>query len=144
MHCLTRILMAFLLLFWSYGSNLVAGQVYTPKPGTLERKEINNALRGIIEKELKKPVVFRIDSLKVQKGWAFLYGVLLEKSGKRMDYRDTPYQELIDAGLFDDWFCALLRKEGESWQVMDHALGSTDVPFSDWAERYYAPPDIFK
>jgi hypothetical protein len=89
-------------------------------------------------------VLFRIDALNVQDGWAFLRGVPLKKSGTRMDYRGTRYQKLIDAGTFDDWICALLRKEGERWRVVSHVIGATDVPFVDWAERYHAPAGILK
>ena len=115
-----------------------------PKPGSSERKQITDALRSVVEKELKKPVVFRIDALKVQDGWAFLRGVPLKKSGAPMDYRGTRYQKLIDAGTFDDWICALLQKEGGRWLVVTHVIGATDVPFVDWAERYHAPAGIFK
>ena len=97
-----------------------------------------------MESELKKPVVSRIDALKVQTGWAFLRGAPLHKSGKTMDYRGTPYQKMIEAGTFDDWICALLNKEGNRWRVVAHAIGATDVPFVDWAERHHAPAVIFK
>jgi hypothetical protein len=119
-------------------------QPHTPKPGSSERKQITDALRWVVEKELKKPVVFRIDALNVQDGWAFLRGVPMQKSGKRMDYRGTRYQESIEAGTFDDWICALLRKEANRWRVVDHVIGATDVPFVDWAERHHAPAGIFK
>jgi hypothetical protein len=141
---LISLVMAVLLVVWVCGSGLAAEGGYTPKPGSPERKQISGELRKVVESELKKPVRFRIDALKVRNGWAFLRGVLLNKSGKPMDYRGTPYQESIEAGTFDDWFCALLHKEGNRWQVVAHAIGATDVPFADWAERYHAPPGIFK
>ncbi len=137
-------LMAVLLAVWVYGFGFAAEGSYTPKPGSPERKQITDELRKVVERELKKPVLFRINALKASNGWAFFRGVLLEKSGKPMDYRGTPYQESIEAGTFDDWICALLRKERDQWQVVAHAIGATDVPFTDWAEHYHAPPSIFK
>ena len=125
------------------GPGLAAQQPYTPKPGSPERKQIADALRVVVEKELDKPVMFRIDALNVQDGWAFLRGVPLDTSGKRMDYRGTRYQASIAAGTFDDWICALLHKEGQRWQVVVHVIGATDVPFVDWPERYRAPKSIF-
>ena len=101
-------------------------------------------LRAVVERELKKPVMFRIDALKVHDGWAFLRGVPLETSGRKMNYRGTPYWEMIQAGMFDDWICALLHKEDQQWQVVVHSIGATDVPFTSWAARYQAPPDIFE
>jgi hypothetical protein len=146
MRYLANIMMVLFLGLGVQNSLLAAERIYTPKLGTPERKAINDALRGAVEKELKKPVIFRIDVLNVMNGWAFLRGIPLEKSGKRMDYRGTPYQELIDAGMFDDWICALLNKEGNGtrWRVVVYALGATDVPFIGWVERYHAPPGIFK
>jgi hypothetical protein len=141
---LISLVMAVLLVLWVCGSGLAAEGGYTPKPGSPERKQISGELRKVVESELKKPVRIRIDALKVRNGWAFLRGVLLDKSGKPMDYRGTPYQESIEAGTFDDWLCALLHNEGNRWQVVAHAIGATDVPFADWAERYHAPPGIFK
>jgi len=121
-----------------------AQQKVNVDPGSPERKQNADALRAVVEKELNKPVVFRIDALNVQDDWAFLRGVPLQKSGRRMDYRGTRYQARIDAGTFDDWICALLRKERGQWHVITHEIGATDVPFVDWSERYQAPQGIFK
>jgi hypothetical protein len=113
--------MAVLLALRVCGSGLAAEGSYTPKPGSPERRQIIGALREVVERELKKPVLFRIDALKVQDGWAFLRGVPLEKSGKPMDYRGTPFQESIVAGTFDDWAArCCTRKEivGEWWRML--------------------------
>lgn len=146
MKCLANIVLALLLSLSIYDALLAAERTYTTQPRTTERKEISNALRRVVEKELKKSVKFHIDALNVRNGWAFMRGVPLKKSGKRMDYKGTNYQESINAGTFDDWICSLLRKESKDarWRVVVYTLGATDVPFADWAERYHAPPDIFK
>lgn len=60
-------LMAVLLAVWVCGSGLAAAEGgYTPKPGSPERKQISGGLREVVERELKKPVLFRIDALKVR------------------------------------------------------------------------------
>ncbi len=125
------------------GAALAAG-IHTPRPGSVERKQIIAALRRVVERELARPVRFRIDAIRVSDRWAFLRGVPLEKSGTRMDYRGTPYQSRIEAGTFDDWICALLQKDGQRWRVVEHELGATDAPFVDWAARHRAPVEIFK
>src|SRR5262245_1372085 len=102
-----------------------ARQNESVKPGSPERRQIADALRSVVAKELNKAVVFRIDALNVQDEWAFLRGVPLEKSGQRIDYRGTRYQALIDAGTFDDWICALLVKERGRWRVVTHVIGAT-------------------
>ena len=120
------------------------GQPYTPAPQTAERKAIADALRVPVEKELKKSVVFKIDHLKVQDGWAFLRGVPQRPNGKPMDYSNTSYRRQKELGMFDDQISALLQKRGEKWVVVTYDIGATDVVYLDWAEKYKAPPAIFE
>lgn len=119
-------------------------QTSTPKAGSLERKALMDALRIPVEKELGKKVLFKIDHLKVLDGWAFLRGLPLQPNGKAVDYRNTPYQERIADGTFDDGICALLKKEGDRWIVITYQIGATDVPWVSWEEEYKAPAAIFK
>ena len=60
-----------------------------------------------------------------------------------MDYRGTRYEELQRDGVFDDWVCALLRREGGRWRVVAHSIGATDVVYATWPEDYHAPRAIF-
>lgn len=120
------------------------GQPYTPAPQTPERKAIADALRVPVQAKLKKSVVFKIDHLKVQDGWAFLRGVPQRPDGKPIDYRDTPYRERIKLGMFDDGISALLKKEGDRWAVVTYDIGATDVVYLDWPEKHKAPPAIFQ
>ena len=117
---------------------------YTPAPRTAERKAIADALRVPVEKEMKKSVVFKIDHLKVQGGWAFLRGVPQRPDGKPMDYSSTSYRRQKELGMFDDQISALLQKKGEKWVVVTYNIGATDVVYLDWAEKYKAPPAIFE
>jgi hypothetical protein len=120
------------------------GQPYTPAPQTPERKAIADALRVPVEKKLKKSVVFKIDHLKVQDGWAFLRGVPQRPDGKPMDYSDTSYRQQMELGIFDDQISALLKKEDGKWVVVVYDIGATDVVYLDWAEKHKAPPAIFE
>lgn len=144
LNYLIKSLIALLGCIWVSSSGFANEVGYTPQPGTIERKQLLRGLREVVEIELKKPVIFRIDTLRVSGGWAYIRGVPLKKSGKPMDYRDTPYQESIKAGVFDDWICALLQKQGKQWVVVAHAIGATDMPFINWAEHYRAPAEIFE
>jgi hypothetical protein len=103
-----------------------------------------DALRIPVKRELKKGVIFKIDALKVQDGWAFVRGVPKSPDGGPMDYRGTVYEENRRQGVFDDWFCALLRKRGEHWQVVTYSIGATDVAYEGWDEKYHAPATIFR
>lgn len=119
----------------------------TPGPGSPLRKAVVDALRPVVGKELgKKPggIVFRIEHLKVQNGWAFLRGTPLRANGKRMDYRGTRYEQALREGMFDDGVVALLRRQNGRWRVIASVIGATDVPYEDWDRRYKAPRAIFR
>jgi hypothetical protein len=120
------------------------GQPYTPASQTAERKAIADALRVPVEMKLKKSVVFKIDHLKVQDGWAFLRGVPQRPDGRPVDYSDTSYRRQKELGMFDDQISALLKKEDGKWVVVVYDIGATDVVYLDWAEKHKAPPAIFE
>jgi len=136
-------------IFWLIALCLVSltafGQSwYTPPPGDPERQALMDALRTPVERELRKRVIFKVDHLKVQDGWAFMRGVPLHPDSSPMDYRGTPYQQAIDDGVFDDWICALLRWQRGTWRVKQYVIGATDVVYADWSRRFGAPPGIFR
>ena len=116
----------------------------TPPPGDPERKVIMDALRTPVERALRKRVIFKVDLLKVQAGWAFMRGAPLRSDSSPMDYRGTPYRQLIDDGMFDDWICALFHGRGGKWEVVQYVIGATDVVYADWSRRFGAPPGIFR
>jgi len=133
-------LIAFSLNFSGFAQTLS----YTPKANSAERKLILDALRSPVESELKKTVLFKVDHLKALGEWAFMRGVPLRPDGKKMDYKGTPYEEAIKEGIFDDWICALLRREKGKWRVVIYTIGATDVAYEGWDEEYKAPKEIFK
>lgn len=114
-----------------------------PAAGSAERRAILDALRAPVEKELKRKVVFKVDHLETQAGWAFLRGVPQQPGGRAMDYRGTPYEEAEREGAFDDWVCALLRRERGRWRVVTYNIGATDVVYSNWPEEHGAPRALF-
>lgn len=127
-----------------YFSVLPQNAPYTPKPNTIERKQILDALRSPVESELRGAVVFKVDHLKLQSGWAFMRGVPQRPDGKRVDYTGTPYEEAVKEGAFDDWICALLHKEKDKWRVVKYIIGATDVAYEGWDKEFKAPAEIFR
>lgn len=115
----------------------------TPKQGSADRKAIMDGLRIPIEKDLKQKVIFQVNHLKMQGNWAFFSGKNLTTTGKAINYRKTKYKEAIESDAFDDWTCALLKKEGKKWKVVNFAIGATDVVWDGWYEQYKAPKSIF-
>lgn len=120
-----------------------AQKVYTPEKGSAERTAILNALRVPVEKELKQKIVFNIENFKVQGNWAFISGDPQDVNGNKPNYKNTPYQEAIEADMFDNNFFALLKKTGAKWKVITHAIGCTDVCYATWWKDYKAPKAIF-
>jgi hypothetical protein len=108
-----------------------------------ERTAVLDALRVPVRKELKKPVLFKVDHLKMQDGWAFMTGEPQQPGGKAMDYRGTRYQKATDDGVFDDWICALLRRKKGKWTVLRYRIGATDVAWIGWDAEFKAPKGIF-
>jgi len=116
---------------------------YTPDKGSAERKAITDALRAPIERKLKQQVIFKVDHLKVQSGWAFLLGAPHRPDGGQIDYRDTPYADAYNAGAFDNNVMALLHKVGGQWRVVQYVIGATDVAYAGWDRKFHAPSAIF-
>jgi hypothetical protein len=136
-----------LLLVISYalcGTTWAQEVASSPQPGSTERKAILRALRVAVQTELKRQILFKVDHLKVQNQWAFLRGVPQQPNGKPMNYKGTPYQEASRLGVFDDWICALLRKQRGKWRVVTYVIGATDVAYDGWDKQYQAPAAIFK
>ena len=101
-------------------------------------------MRPAFEKDLKQKVIFQVDRLKVQRGWAFLVGQPRQPNGKPINYKHTAYQEAIANGAFGGDYCALLHKTKDRWKLVTYRIGMTDVPWVTWDRDYHAPPAIFK
>lgn len=121
----------------------LAQKVYTPGKGSAERTAILSALRVPVEKELKQKIQFSVEEFKSNGTWAFLSGDPQNMSGGKPNYKKTPYQEAIDADMFDNNFFALLKKTGGKWKVVTYEIGCTDVCYASWWKKYKAPKAIF-
>jgi hypothetical protein len=105
-----------------------AAGITTPKIGSPERKGIMDALRGPVQARLKKNVIFRVGTLRVGEGWAFLQGNALRPDGT----------ELGDEDLWGE-LTALLRKRDGKWTVAHWGL-ATDTSVMDEAVEKF--PDL--
>ena len=108
-----------------YDSN-TSDSTFTPKPGSPERVAICDALRVYVEKQhamapLKKKIVFKIDSIKVNGNYAFFDGSPIYADGTAVLYE----------GLPDMAYVFLLHKAAGRWTVLADLCG-TDVPGAEW------------
>ncbi len=120
-----------------------AGGTYTPPPGSGERGAIMDGIRGQIVGELRQPVIFKVEWLRVRDGYAFLKAQPRRPDGGPIDFRKTKFREAAAEGMFDGGVLALLKKNGTRWEAVDWTLGATDLPYGDWWKKYRAPRSIF-
>ena len=115
----------------------------TPEKGSKERTAIVSALRVPVEKELRQKIQFSIQTIRMQGNWAFINGEPQSANGGKPDYAITKYADVIEEGMFDNNFQALLKKTGGKWKVVEFAIGCTDVCWLGWDEIHKAPKAIF-
>jgi hypothetical protein len=104
---------------------VLAETAYTPKPGTAERKEICDGLRSFIiseysEKKLPKPIVLKVDYLKVSGDYCWIEALPMFEDGS-----DAVPQFLPDIG-----YSHCLKRINVGWHVILD-LSRTDVPDGD-------------
>lgn len=122
-------------------------RVLHPAPGTAERKAILDGLRPAVERDLHQKVVFEVQTLNVQDGFAFLDGIPRTASGGNIDYSRTRYAAELEEGILDGGddanIFALLKLNGAKWKLLTFVIGPTDVAYADWWRRFRAPKAIF-
>ena len=122
---------------------LAQNSVYTPKPGSPERKAIMNALRGPVEHDLKMPVIFVVTHpeifFRVKQGWAFVGADFQHPNGDPMG--EAYYKSSNDQK--SDTVVALLHCIHGKWHVVTHDTGATDVEWPEWPAKYHTPPGLF-
>ena len=120
-----------------------AQSVHTPEKGSAERKDILDALRVPVERDLKQPIIFAIDNFNVAGNWAFIAGSSQTPDGGRPDFKRTKYADAIKYGAFDNNVFALLKRQAGKWKVVTHLIGCTDVCYATWWKDYRAPKALF-
>lgn len=109
-----------------------------------ERSAILDAARVPIVARLGKPVLFRVDRLTREGGWAFLLADLEDGQGRPIDYAGTPLAGAWNNGMVSKSCAVLLRREADGWTVVDSRIGPTDVAWGGWASQHRAPPSLFR
>lgn len=117
-------------------------QVVQPGAKSPLRKEVLDALRPAIEKDLKQKVIFQVQTLRVYKGWAFADVHPRRPDGKEIDFRKTKYKELLDQDVFggETTFALLRLNSKKKWVVREFVIGPTDVAWIAWMEPPYSAP----
>ena len=122
----------------------LAQSARTPAAGTPERKAIMEALRVPAEKDLKQKVIFNVDILRVAGDWAYARVSPTRPDGGEIDFSKTKYQEQIEFGAFEPQGEALLRRDGDEWEVLEWVFGANDVPSAGWPDKYQMPKSLLQ
>jgi hypothetical protein len=113
-------------------------------PTPAERRAILDAFRPTVQRALGgRRIKFVVNHLGAEKGWAFLEATVVRPDGRPISFVGTPLADAAEAGAVDPGVCALLRRKGKRWVIVDQALFPTDVPWEPWMKRYAAPRSVY-
>lgn len=116
---------------------------YTPARNTAERSAIMDAARVPMLRELGQKVIFLVKELRTDGEWCFLMAEPLQPNSKKLDWYSTPYANDWANDAMSNLVMILMRKQGNSWQVVDYVVGPTDVHWYNWIDGYGLPERLF-
>jgi hypothetical protein len=89
-----------------------ASRVYTPFPGSMERREILDAVRLKVRELHELDVIFVVKTMKVCNGWAWVHSLPRSKDG---------------SGRYEDFYALLQKKQGR-WVIAEIPCTEPDNP----------------
>ena len=127
-----------IVLSLAVGPGACAQGPHTPAPGSAERQAILDAARVKVAADLSytDPILFRVEDLKVDKGWALLNGQPVTPAGKPIQ------KNCIES---DQLTVVLLRFKDGAWHVeRGGTTCATDAFWLQWQKEFGAPSEIFE
>ncbi|GGB37611.1 hypothetical protein GCM10011316_07180 [Roseibium aquae] len=118
--------LVFAFTWMSLCSPGIAASAYEPARGSKERQDILNAIRPLVEARLNPPVEFVVNYMQTAEGWAFVHVSPQRPGGGIIDLRGTTYAGSADYMDGAETY-ALLRFQYDRWNIIDYAIGPTDV-----------------
>jgi hypothetical protein len=126
MRTKTKILAAALCALSSPAS---AQATRTPPLGSAERRDVLDALRPSVEARFRVTVRFVPRELCVHGDWALVIADARRPDGGEVPWRNYMSREEHDVGGHE--VSAVLRRRGGRWNLIDSAIGATDVWYED-------------
>ncbi|MBB07590.1 MAG: hypothetical protein CMP28_05115 [Roseibacillus sp.] len=121
---------------------LVAGAApVVPQKGSKEFREIMAAVTDPVEDAVHQTVTFRINHIRMEKGWAFVDALPLTKEGKRINYAGTMFEDWIEEA--DEVLWVLLRYKRGRWYIVEKEFFTAEGTWIDWPRYFRAPQGIF-
>jgi hypothetical protein len=121
-----------------------AAEIESPPRGSPLRTELLDAVRPAFEEQVGAPVEFVVHDLNVMGDWAYGNVRLQRPGGAEIDWSATKFAEDVKQGMFDaENNVFLLQREGEAWNLVELALGPTDVAWDWWRQQHNLPYELF-
>lgn len=119
-------------------------QLHDVNQNSAEGEAILKAASADVDGQLGKSAKFAVKSFKASNGWAFLSAQLQNTDGSPFDYAGTPLAEAAANGGASKRYVGLFRSnQGGAWDVVTSAVGATAPVWTEWAQQYSAPAELF-
>lgn len=109
-----------------------------------EGQAILKAAAADVDGQMGKSANFAVKSFKASDGWSFLSAQLQNPDGSPFDYAGTPLAEAAANGGASKRYVGLFRSnQNDGWDVVTSAVGATAPVWTEWAQKYSAPAELF-
>lgn len=104
------------------------------------------ALTPALSEAIGRPVSLEVQTSTMDGTWGWIVAQPWTPEGAQIDWSQTRYAERAQEGLLDGngLTYALLQQRNGDWRVVEFAVGPTDAPWLDWAERHGAPASMMQ
>lgn len=123
-----------------------AQDIVQPPRGSALRAELMDAARPTFEREIGGPIEFVVRRLNVWGEWAYGNVTPQRRGGRAIDWRQTRFAEDFKAGAFAASVSLFLLRRGGSgrWEMVEYAIGPTDVAWDWWRQQLDLPSALFE
>ncbi len=111
-------------------------------PATPEGVSIVEPAVDTLSATLGKPVRLAVRRLNVADDWAFVYASMTDPGGEPFDYTGTAYDEADAHHTKSRTYAGLLRRNGNTWAIVDQAIGPSDLAWGGWPQQYGVPWEL--
>lgn len=96
-----------------------------------------------LQAELGRPVFLSPVVARRYGAHAFVMVSMRRPDGRPLDWENTPYADLWAADMMSDLSMTLLEETAQSWRVIEHETGPTDVAWFAWMHARGLPQALF-
>jgi hypothetical protein len=110
--------------------------VHTPALGSSDRMAMMDSLRAVVRPDIGGDIVFVVRELRSNGTWAFAVLEPTRPNGRAIPVEETPIYRRSEADELDGLRIeAIWSKDRGVWRVRAHAIGSTDVWWTEHCSR---------